>query len=60
MTAPSPHGGTGFLFVNKTGSSDVLTRSYKPHERFTILSHVPNGRRHKGKEGKNVMAAGVR
>ncbi|RFU24813.1 hypothetical protein B7463_g11520, partial [Scytalidium lignicola] len=43
---------TGFLFVNKTSSSDVLTRSYKTEERFTILSHVQKRRRQNGREKK--------
>ncbi|RFU29295.1 hypothetical protein B7463_g7024, partial [Scytalidium lignicola] len=46
---------SGFLFVNKTGSSDVLTRSYKTDERFTISSHVQKRRRQKEKLEKTEL-----
>ncbi|KAL6243857.1 hypothetical protein RBB50_009291 [Rhinocladiella similis] len=41
-----------FLFVNKTKSSEVLSRSYEQDERFDILSYVQNRRRQKGKRQK--------
>jgi hypothetical protein len=43
-----------FLFVNKTGSSDALTRSINSEERFTILSHVQSRRRQKGGGGEKA------
>lgn len=33
------------LFINKTQSSEVLTRSFEPDEKSRILSHVQNRRR---------------
>ncbi|KAH8817442.1 hypothetical protein F5884DRAFT_748906 [Xylogone sp. PMI_703] len=52
MTMGENLGRSSFLFVNKTSSSDVLTRSYKTDERFTILSHVQKRRRQKGRVEK--------